>query len=277
MQPWSKITHYASFDWAHDHHEAVIVNRSGKIVADFQIEHTAQGWQHWREQVAALGPGLAASVETSQGFVVDQLLESGVAVYPISTMSAKAYRQRKVPSGNKTDHVDAWSLADALRVDGHGWKALAKEDPLVAELRLLCRDEVALIEERTALINQLQSALREYYPAALEAFEDWTLPSAWAFLEAFPTPQALICGRSRNCSATRISARPCAIPMSAMNRHGRRRKRSVTLWSENAAAGTTHPAHNNEYYCNLQPTSDRRLRKCVNSRPVRWLQAPFAR
>jgi hypothetical protein len=35
---------------------------------------------------------------------------------------------------------------------------------------LLCRDEVALIEERTALINELQSALREYYPAALEAF-----------------------------------------------------------------------------------------------------------
>jgi hypothetical protein len=51
---------------------------------------------------------------------------------------------------------------------------LAKEDPLVAELRLLCRDEVALIAECTALIKQLQSALHEYYPAALEAFEDWT-------------------------------------------------------------------------------------------------------
>jgi len=35
-----------------------------------------------------------------------------------------------------------------------------------------------------------------------------------------------------------------------MNRHGRRRKRSVTLWSENAAAGTTHPAHNSDY-CSL--------------------------
>ncbi len=174
MQSWSEITHYAGFDWATDHHDVVIVNRSGKIVADFQIEHTAEGWQRWGEQVAALGAGLAACVETSQGFVVEQLLESGVAVYPISPASAKAYRQRKVPSGNKTDHVDAWSLADALRVDGHGWKALAKEDPLVAELRLLCRDEVALIQERTALINQLQSALREYYPAALEAFEDWT-------------------------------------------------------------------------------------------------------
>jgi hypothetical protein len=80
-------------------------------------------------------------------------------------------------------------------LDGHGWKALAKEDPLVAELRLLCRDEVALIEERTALVNQLQSALHEYYPAALEAFEDWTLPGAWAFVEAFPTPPGAHRGR----------------------------------------------------------------------------------
>ena len=55
---------------------------------------------------------------------------------------------------------------------------------------MLCRDEVALIEERTALINQLQSALHEYYPAALEAFEDWAV-GAWAFVETFPTPQAL--------------------------------------------------------------------------------------
>jgi len=56
----------------------------------------------------------------------------------------------------------------------------------------LCRDEIALIEQRTALICQLRAALGEYYPTALEAFEDWTWPSAWAFVEAFPTPDALL-------------------------------------------------------------------------------------
>ena len=191
MPTWNEITYYAGFDWAKDHHDVIIVDRGGQIVADFQIAHTAAGWQRWREQVAALGPDVAAGVETSQGVVVEQLLTSGVAVYPISPASAKRYRERKISSGNKTDRLDAWSLADALRVDGHGWRVLAPEDPLVAELRLLCRDEVALIEERTALINQLQSALREYYPAALEAFEDWTRPGAWAFVERFPTPQLL--------------------------------------------------------------------------------------
>jgi transposase len=191
MQTWNEIIYYAGFDWAKDHHDVVIVDRGGQIVAGFQIEHTSAGWARWREQLLALGPGVAVSVETSQGLVVEQLLQSAVTVYPVSPLSAKAYRERKVPSGNKTDRVDAWSLADALRVDGHGWKALAPEDSLVAELRLLCRDEVALIEERTALINQLQSALGDYYPAALEAFQDWTLPSAWALVESFPTPHQL--------------------------------------------------------------------------------------
>ena len=197
MQAWNEITYYAGFDWAKDHHDVVIVDRGGQIIADFQIAHSAQGWQRWRDQLTALGPNIAACVETSQGVVVEQLLESGVTVYPVSPVSAKEYRKRKVPSGNKTDHVDAWSLGDALRVDGHHWRALSQEDPLTAELRLLCRDEVALIEQRTALINQLQSALHEYYPAALEAFEDWTQATAWAFIEIFPTPQVLIAAGKR--------------------------------------------------------------------------------
>jgi hypothetical protein len=54
-----------------------------------------------------------------------------------------------------------------------------------------CRDEIGLIEKRTALVNELQAALREYYPAALEAFDDWIKPAAWAFVERFPTPQKL--------------------------------------------------------------------------------------
>lgn len=78
-----------------------------------------------------------------------------------------------------------------MRVDGQNWKALRPEDPLIKELRLLCRDEVSLIEQRTAFIDQLRQALGEYYPTALEAFEDWTSVSAWLFLQRFPTPELL--------------------------------------------------------------------------------------
>jgi transposase len=81
---------------------------------------------------------------------------------------AALYRQRKTPSGTKTDRHDTWAMADALRTDGHAWRPLRPQDEATATLRALCRDEIALIEQRTALVNQLQAALREYYPAAQE-------------------------------------------------------------------------------------------------------------
>ena len=190
MKSWQELTHYAGLDWAKDHHSVVIVEREGKIVAQFDFEHSNQGWQSFVEQTAAW-PNLAVSIETSQGAVVDQLLQREYTVYPVHPVAAQSYRQRKAPTGTKTDHVDAWGLADALRVDGRVWKPLQPMDPLTQELRLVCRDEAALIEQRTALVNQLQQALLEYFPAALEAFDDWTKPHAWEFILGFPTPDML--------------------------------------------------------------------------------------
>ena len=187
---WDVITHYAGFDWAKDHHDVVVVDARGKIVKDLTFEHSAAGWAQWQAMVAAY-PRLAVAIETNQGAAIEQLLASGVAVYPVNPKSAERYRDRKAPSGTKTDYLDAWSLGDALRVDGHGWRALKPLDPLIQELRLLCRDEVELISKRTELVNQLQAALHEYYPAALAAFDDWTVTSAWRFVQQFSTPELL--------------------------------------------------------------------------------------
>jgi transposase len=192
MSPGAPITHFAGFDWAKQQHHVVIVNAAGQIVSQFSFAHSQEGWQHWREQAVRFAP-LAVAVETSQGTVIDQLLQTpDCTIYPLNPKAAQRYRERKAPSGTKSDQLDAWSFADALRLDGANWKPLSRQDPLLEQLRLLCRDEMTLIEERTALVNQLIAALHEYYPTALEAFEDWTLPAAWAFVEAFPTPQALV-------------------------------------------------------------------------------------
>lgn len=191
MTTHQNLTHFVGFDWASDHHDVIIVDRAGTLVADFKFDHSAAGWRLWKEKIAAY-PRLGVAIETSFGAVVEQLIDSGVSVYPVNPASAKRYRERKHPSGTKTDRHDAWALADALRTDGHAWRALSAKDPIIEELRMLCRDEVALIEERTALINQARQAAREYYPAVLEAFEDWTVPSTWAFIERFPDAAALL-------------------------------------------------------------------------------------
>lgn len=191
MKTWTELTHFAGFDWASDHHDVVVVDKSGAIVANKTFEDTAAGWREYQECVKAY-PALGVAIETCHGAAVERLVSSGATIYPVNPKCAERYRDRKAPSGVKSDDRDAWSLADALRLDGHTWRALRPEDPVIQEMRQLCRDEVALIEQRTAFVNQLQQALREYFPAALEAFDDWSKPYAWAFIEMFPTPQELV-------------------------------------------------------------------------------------
>jgi transposase len=187
---------FLGFDWAMADHDVVAVDRDGRIVLDQAVADTAEGWADFRRRlVEVVGPDLsqvAVAVETCNGPAVERLLALGCRVYPLNPKAAQSYRKRKSVSGAKSDRLDAWSFGDGLRTDGHGWRQLQPEDPLTQELRLLCRDEVGLIEQRTALVLQLKAALHEYYPALLAAFDTWTSPSAWAFLHRFPTPAALV-------------------------------------------------------------------------------------
>jgi transposase len=194
---FSTLTHYGAVDWARGHHDLCVVDPAGAIVFELRIDDTAEGWANVRERIAALktfgdSPATVGfAIETSSGPAVERLLEANLAVFPLNPKAAERYRDRKAPTGIKSDRLDAYSFADALRTDGHGWRPLRPQDPLTHELRLLCRDEITLIAQRTALVNQLQAALNEYYPTALAAFDDWTAAGSWEFVVAFAPPHQL--------------------------------------------------------------------------------------
>src|SRR5215468_9172785 len=118
-EQWQQHRAFGALDWASEEHFVIVVDQAGKVIEEFQIEHSALGWKKFREKLQPYG-SIPFAIETNQGAAVEQLLEAGMIVYPINPKSAQAYRERKAPSGVKDDRLDAWSSADALRVDGHG-------------------------------------------------------------------------------------------------------------------------------------------------------------
>ena len=186
------------FDWGKRTHSVDITDLFGKPIDHFTFNHTLEGWRLWQDKTSAFS-SLAVSIEASTGHVIDQLIHcDNVTVFPINPVSANAFRKTMSPSGNKTDNLDAKGIGSILRFKAADCKPLIPGDPLEEELRHLCRDECALIEERTALINQLQQSLFDYYPSATEAFTDWSQPYTWRFLKRFPTPEALTKAGRRN-------------------------------------------------------------------------------
>jgi len=192
---WERLEYYAGFDWGRGAHHVAVFDRHGHEAFHLSFDHNAAGWDRFvrklRDHVGLRLERLGVAIETRHGPAVEKLLELGCTVYPMNPKAAQRYRDRHAPSGTKDDLLDARSFGRALRSDGRQWRCLEPEDELTQQMRLMCRDEVRLIEQRTALINTLREALHEYYPAALEAFDDWTNPATWRFVKRFPTPRKL--------------------------------------------------------------------------------------
>jgi transposase len=83
---------------------------------------------------------------------------------------------------------DAKLLADLVRTDRHNHRRIAGDSGQAQAIKVLARAHQNLIWARTRHTNALRSALREYYPAALEAFEDLADRDALAILGRAPTP-----------------------------------------------------------------------------------------
>jgi hypothetical protein len=75
-----------------------------------------------------------------------------------------------------------------VRSDFHQLRAVAGDSGQAQAIKVVARAHQALIWERTRHVLRLRSALREYFPAALEAFDDLAAPDALELLAKAPDP-----------------------------------------------------------------------------------------
>ena len=178
-------------DWAEDHHDVHLMSEAGARLASRRLPEGLAGVKVFHELVAAHAdePGqVVIGIETDRGLWVDALTAAGYQVFAINPLAAARYRDRHHVSGAKSDPADAKLLADLVRTDRHNHRLIAGDTSAVEAVKVLARAHQSLIWARTRHTNTLRSALREYYPAALEAFQDLADRDALAILGRAPTP-----------------------------------------------------------------------------------------
>lgn len=185
---------YVGNDWAEGHHDVHVMDESGNKLAKRRLAEGVAGISGFHELVSGVGvddPGeVVVGIETDRGLWVNALVGAGYQVYAVNPQQAARYRQRHSVGGAKSDAGDAKLLADLVRTDAHNHRRIAGDTPQVEAVQVLARAHQNLIWSRTRETNRLRSSLRQYYPAALAAFDGLADPDALAVLGAAPDPES---------------------------------------------------------------------------------------
>ena len=178
-------------DWAVAHHDVHVMNEAGDKLAAKRLPEGLDGIARFHALIAehATEPGeVFVGIETERGMWVQALIAAGYRVYAINPLSVSRYRDRHSLAGAKSDPGDAKLLADLVRTDSHNHRPVAGDSDDVSGLKVLARAHQNLIWDRTRHTNRLRNDLREYFPAALVAFDSLAHGDAVAVLAKAPHP-----------------------------------------------------------------------------------------
>lgn len=181
-------------DWAEDHHDVELMDRVGHTLAKARLPEGLVGIARLHALIGEqLGENaeeveVLVGIETDRGPWVAALTAAGYTVYAVNPLQAARYRERHGVSGAKSDAADAHILADMVRTDAHQLRSVAAESSAAEAVKVVARTHKTLIWERTRHTLRLRHALREYFPAALQAFDDLDAPDALELLGRAPDP-----------------------------------------------------------------------------------------
>ena len=185
---------FAGDDWAEDHHDVEVMDEAGKVLAKRRLPEGVAGIAQLHELIGRHVPGdaedaeVVIGIETDRGPWVAALVAAGYVVFPVNPLQASRYRERHGVSGAKSDQGDSHMLADMVRTDSHQLRPAAGDSPEAGGIKVVARTHKTLIWERTRGVQRLRYQLREYFPAALEAFEDLDAPDVLELLGKAPDP-----------------------------------------------------------------------------------------
>ncbi len=181
-------------DWAEDHHDVELMDEAGRVLARKRLPEGVAGIARLHALIGQqLGDDaddaeVVIGIETDRGPWVAALVAAGYVVYAVNPLQASRYRERHGVSGAKSDRGDAHMLTDMVRTDSHQLRAVAGDSPDAGAVKVVARTHKTLIWERTRQVQRLRHQLREYFPAALAAFEDLDAPDALELLGKAPDP-----------------------------------------------------------------------------------------
>ncbi|WUA04737.1 IS110 family transposase [Nocardia sp. NBC_01377] len=181
-------------DWAEAHHDVEVMDNSGRRLAKARLPEGVAGMAKLHAIIGDLvgedadEVEVLIGIETDRGPWVSALVAAGYAVLAVNPLQAARFRDRLGVSRAKSDAADAHVLADMVRTHAHELRPVAGDSDRAEAVEVVARTHKSMIWERTRHTQRLRHTLRDYFPAALDAFDDLDAADTLELLGKAPTP-----------------------------------------------------------------------------------------
>jgi hypothetical protein len=191
MAPLSnqQFTAYVGIDWADTKHD-ICLQATGNARREFDcIPHQVARIDEWAKSLyQRFGGPIAVALELARGPIVAALQKYDFFVlFPINPSTLAKYREAFKPSRAKDDPTDAELALELLLRHPERFAPLRPQSVAMRSLFSLVEQRRELVGDKTRFTNRLCDTLKQYYPQALEWFEQRDTVLFCDFLTHWPT------------------------------------------------------------------------------------------
>jgi transposase len=187
---------FVGIDWADRSHRVCLRAAGSDHDEQRDLAQEPLALQTWANELRGRFPQgrIAVAVEQSRGPLIYALQGyEHLQLFAVNPAILTKYREAAtICSGAKDDPLDAQLACEVLRLHRNWLRPLVLLPAQERELQMLCEGRRRLVEQRTALCEQLGATLKAYYPQALKLVGgELGAAMCTAFLRRWPTLAAV--------------------------------------------------------------------------------------
>jgi len=186
----SEFAAFVGIDWADRKHDVCLLAAGSSQPECSVLTHRPEAIEQWAESLRQRfdGAPIAVCLEIVRGPLVYALQRYAFFVlFPVNPATLARYRKTFHVSGAKDDPLDAQLALELLLTHPEKLTRLQPQGAAMRTLQQLTEQRRALVGDAGRLINRITWALKQYYPQALEWFDDKNTFVFCDFITRWPT------------------------------------------------------------------------------------------
>jgi transposase len=192
--PTEEFAAFIGIDWADAKHDICLQEAGTEKRECSVLDHQPEAIDEWVSTLRTRfkGQPIAICLELTKGPLVSALRQHDFLVlFPVNPLTLARYREAFTPSQAKDDPTDAELQLELLLKHRDKLKPLQPQSPTMRALEQLVTSRRRLVGDKVRLTNRLTSTLKNYFPHALQWFQDKDTTIFCDFLTQWPTLKAV--------------------------------------------------------------------------------------